>query len=287
MNWIVAGFLMFLSSVITYLLVRAASVRNISGSLQNVAMFLVPLFVFIPLAFSSGERLSVTLYQFGLLLLSAVLFSYFGSKWSVASIRYAPNPGYSLIVSKSYVVFTTIVAVVVFGSEITLQAAFAILFIMVFSALILIDRKQTHVSGVRPVWLLYALGAFFCWGMLAIMSKYLLDIGVPIYTRLIYVIGIACVLFLRDSRKEMSAIMAFDGVDWAIFTGMGLFSGAFNYFTQLGYLYAPNIGYINALNAASIAVVTIGASILFRDEFSWRKFIGVVGVIAGLTLLVI
>lgn len=287
MNWILAGLLMFLSSVATYLLVRAASVRNISGSLQNVAMFLVPLFVFIPLAFSSGVGLSVTLYEFGLLLLSAVLFSYFGSKWSVVSIRYAPNPGYSLILSKSYVVFTTFVAVLIFGSEITLQAIFAILCIIGFSALILIDRKKTHVSGVKPVWLAYAFGAFFCWGMLAIMSKYLLDIGVPIYTRLVYVIGIACILFLRDSRKEMKAVLAFGIKDWAIFVGMGVFSGAFNYFTQIGYLYAPNVGYINAINAASIAFVTIGASIFFHDEFSVRKFIGVIGVIAGLIMLVI
>jgi len=287
MNWIVAGFLMFVSSVVTYLLVRAASVRNISGSPQNVAMFLVPLFVFIPLAFSTDAGLSVTPYEFGLLLLSAVLFSYFGSKWSVVSIRYAPNPGYSLILSKSYVVFTTFVAVVLFGSEITLQAAVAILLIIGFSALILIDRKKTHVAGVKPVWLVYAFGAFFCWGMLAIMSKYLLDIGVPIYTRLVYVIGIACILFLRDSRKEIKAVAAFGGADWAIFVGMGLFSGSFNYFTQLGYLYAPNVGYINALNAASIAFVTIGARIFFHDELSWRKFIGVVGVIAGLILLVL
>lgn len=287
MSWILAGFLMFISSVVTYLLVRAASVRNMSGSLQNVAMFLVPLFVFIPLAISSGAGLSVTLYEFGLLLLSAVLFSYFGSKWSVISIGYAPNPGYSLILSKSYVVFTTFFAVVVFHSEIALQAILAIVLIIGFSALILIDRKKTHVSGVRPVWLAYAMGAFFCWGMLAIMSKYLLDIGVPIYTRLVYVIGIACVLFLRDSRKEIKALSAFGGTDWAIFIGMGLFSGAFNYFTQLGYLYAPNVGYINALNAASIALVTIGATILFHDEFSWRKFIGVVGVIVGLILLVL
>ncbi|MBI5019415.1 DMT family transporter [Candidatus Gottesmanbacteria bacterium] len=286
MHWIVAGFLMFASSVITYLLVRAASLRHITGAMQNVAMFVIPLFVFIPLAFSSGAGLAVTGYQFALLLLSAVLFSYLGSRWSVISLQYAPNPGYSLILSKSYVVFTTIVAVVLFGSEITVRAATAIIFIVAFSALILIDKKKTQVAGVKSVWLLYALGAFICWGMLAIMSKYLLEIGVPIYTRLVYVIGIACVLFLRDSWSELKSLHTFTQIDWAIWVGMGVFSGAFNYFTQVGYLVAPNIGYINALNAASIAFVTIGASLLFHDEFSWRKFIGVVGVITGLILLV-
>lgn len=286
MHWTVAGFLMFASSIATYLLVRAASVRNISGSLQNVAMFLVPLFIFVPFAFTVEAGLSVTPYQFILLFLSAVLFSYLGSRWSVISIGYAPNPGYSLILSKSYVVFTTVVAVVLFRADITLRAAAAILLIIAFSSLILIDRKKTHSAGVNPVWLLYAFGAFFCWGMLAITSKYLLEIGVPIYTRLVYVIGIACALFLRDSWKEIGSLRAFTLADWAVWVGMGVFSGAFNYFTQVGYVVAPNIGYINALNAASIAFVTIGASILFHDEFSWRKFTGVIGVIAGLILLV-
>lgn len=287
MNWILAGLLMFLSSVITYLLVRFASLRSMSGAMQNVAMFLVPLCIFIPLALSSAAGLHVTPYQFLLLLLSAVLFSYLGSRWSVISLAYAPNPGYSLIVSKSYVVFTTLAAVIFFGSEITLKAAISICLIIAFSSLLLIDPKKSHVKGVKPVWLFYALGAFVCWGMLSIMSKYLLTIGVPIYTRLVYVIGIACVLFLWDSRKEMREIRSFRRLDWIVFISIGIFSGAFNYFMQVGYMTAPNIGYINALGAASIAFVTMGANVFFHDEFSARKFIGVVGVIAGLIILVI
>ncbi len=285
MNWIVAGLCMFVSSVFTYLLVRAASLRNISGAIQNVAMFSVPLLIFVPLALSSGG-LGVNTYQLFLLLLCGILFSYFGSKWSVISIAHAPNPGYSLILSKSYVVFTTLVAVLVFGSELTVKTAISIMCILVFSALIMIDKKKTRHNAVKSSWLLYAFGAFFCWGMLALFSKYLLTIGVPIYTRLVYVIGIACILFLRDSWKELSALRSFRRDDWIIFLGMGIFSGAFNYFTQVGYAIAPNIGYINALNAASIAFVTIGARIFFHDEFNVRKFVGVVGVTLGLILLV-
>ena len=57
------------------------------------------------------------------------------------------------------------------------------------------------------------------------------------------------------------------------------------HFTFVAIKLAPNVGYVNATNAASIAAVTIFSIILFRDEFSWRKLAGVAGVVAGLILL--
>ena len=61
----------------------------------------------------------------------------------------------------------------------------------------------------------------------------------------------------------------------------------FNYFMQLGYTLAPNIGYVNATNAASISLVTIFAILLFKDEFSIKKLVGILGVTAGLLLLLV
>jgi uncharacterized membrane protein len=50
---------------------------------------------------------------------------------------------------------------------------------------------------------------------------------------------------------------------------------------------APNVGYVNAINAGSIAVVTVFAVILFKDELTKQKAIGIIGVTAGLVLLLI
>jgi uncharacterized membrane protein len=50
---------------------------------------------------------------------------------------------------------------------------------------------------------------------------------------------------------------------------------------------APNIGYVNAINASSISAVTVFSAILFKDDFSLKKFIGVLGVTAGLLLLIL
>lgn len=287
MNWILAAFLMFSCSVGAYLLNRKAMLSGMPLSLQNLSSFIIPLIVYIPLAFASHTAMTVTPYQLFILVTSAVIFSYGGSKFSLLSIKYAPNPGYSLILSKSYVVFTTIVAVLFFHSALTVQAMIAIVIIIIFSALIVIDPKLTHSKNVRPIWLPMAFGAFFCWGMLAISSKYLLTIGVPIYARLMYTMVIVSSIIFVEMKRQKDTFIGLSGNNKMLFITMGVLFAGFNYFMQVGYGVAPNIGYINAINASSIALVSIGAAIFFHDEFSIRKFIGVIGVIAGLILLVL
>lgn len=50
---------------------------------------------------------------------------------------------------------------------------------------------------------------------------------------------------------------------------------------------APNVGYVNAINAGSIAAVTIFAVLLFKDELTPKKAVGILGVTAGLILLLV
>lgn len=287
MNWILAGFLMFASSVPAYLLIRRATLKGMPLSVQNMACFLVPLLLYIPMAIVSHTSLVVTAYQFVVLVVSAILFSYLGAKFSLLSMQYAPNPGYSLVISKSYVVFTTLFAMIFFQAVLSVRAAIGVGLIILFSAVILIDPKKKQSGNARPIWLPLTIATFLCWGMLAISSKYLLEIGVPIYVRLIYMLAIVSALIFVDMKKEKVTLTKMSFHHWLLFIMIGIFFTGFNYFMQLGYGLAPNIGYINAINAASIAFVTIGATIFFHDEFSIRKFIGVIGVIAGLILLVI
>jgi uncharacterized membrane protein len=54
---------------------------------------------------------------------------------------------------------------------------------------------------------------------------------------------------------------------------------------QVGFNLAPNVGYVNATNAASISLLTLMSSIFFKDELTLKKMIGIVGVTAGLLLL--
>jgi uncharacterized membrane protein len=69
--------------------------------------------------------------------------------------------------------------------------------------------------------------------------------------------------------------------------GTGIFSTLFNLGQFEAIKLAPNVGYVNAINAASISMVTVFAVILFKDELTPKKAIGVLGVTAGLILLLV
>ena len=287
MNWILAGFLMFLCSVIQYLLVRKSVLLKIPSQFTNLAMFFIPVVMFGVTAVSLGTDLTVSWYELLVLAVMAFFFSYLGNIFSLKSIEVAPNPGYSLVLSKSYVVFTTIIAIPLFHQQLTARAALAIAIIIISSAIIMVTGKVKPAAHVPSSWLPLAVGAFFCWGMLSVASKYLLLIGVDVLPRLIYTMSIVTLLIAVEMRMKKMRWQSLSKTAWGVLTGIGILSAGFNYFMQEGFVTAPNIGYINAMNASSIGMVVIGSAIFFHDEFSWRKFIGVVGVILGLILLVV
>lgn len=286
MNWILSSTLMFVSSVITYLFVRLAGDKKIANPLKNLAMFFIPVILYILINTSQGGDLTVNLYQFAIIFIMAIFFSYLGNKFSLKSIELSPNPGFSLVISKSYVIFTTLAAVVLFNANLSLPAVISILLIISGSALIMIEKPTKESKKTNLTWFWFSLGAFFCWGMLAITSKYLLDIGVSIFSRLIYsMLIVSAIIFWEISSKKISFKIPKD--HWLILLIIGLTGASFNYFMQLSYQLAPNIGYINAMNASSIAAVTLLSGVFFKDELSFKKIVGVFIVVAGMILLVL
>ena len=149
MSWIAYGLMMFFASVALYLTVRKSSLIKTPAYLTNLAMFAIPLVAYIGIGIVSSSDLGITLWQALILLATAVIFAYGGNKASLHAIDVAPNPGYSLVLSKSYVLFTTLVAVTLLGAEITAQKVIAILVIVVFSALIMINPKGAKKVKAR------------------------------------------------------------------------------------------------------------------------------------------
>lgn len=285
MNWILLSLLMFFSSVVLYLSIRKSSILKVPTQLNNLAMFLFPLPAYILLGIITGQNFSITVLQGLIILTAAFFFSYLGNLFSLVSIERAPNPGYSLVISKSYVVFTTIVAVFIFQAQLNVQKAMAILLIVLFSSLISTSQK-TIKKETNQSWLLLAIGSFFCWGLLSITSKYLFSQGMNTYVFLSYLDGIVSFLIVLEALlKKTSFAQAKSNP--VILLLIGVFSTFFNLFMFEAIKTAPNIGYVNATNAASISLVTIFAILLFKDEFSLKKLIGVLGVTFGLILLLI
>ncbi len=276
---------MLLSSVALYLFIRKSNTLKTPQQLNNLAMFLIPVIVYSIVSVGTPTRFILKPFEYFLIVIQGIFFSYLGNVFSLKGIEYSPNPGYSLIISKSYVVFTAIASIFLFNAPLTFKSVAAILCIIGFSALITIDKGKNK-SGSSAVWLPYTMGAFFCWGLVALSSKYLLNLGVPILARLIYSMMVATVLIigeiivkkinLKISKNQLLTLLM-----------VGIFGSSYAYFMQVGINLAPNVGFVNATNAASISLLTLVSAFIFKDELSVRKMIGIVGVTVGLIALFI
>lgn len=286
MNWIFASLLMFISSVGLYLSVRKSKELRTPQQLNNLAMFLVPGFVYLVLTIKTSTSLTLTPFEYALILVQSIFFSYFGNVFSLRAIELSPNPGYSLMISKSYVVFTALASVVVFSAPLGIKEVMAIMAIVLFSALIVIDKNRKKLSSSSS-WFLLSVATFFCWGFLALSSKYLLILGVPILTRLLLSMMVVSVLIIGESIAKKVSWSNLSQAQLITLMLIGVFGSSFNFFMQVAYNMAPNVGFVNATNAASIAALTLLSSLFFKDEPSARKMVGVAGVLAGLVLLLV
>lgn len=284
MNWIIASLLMFLSSVALYLFVRKSNTLKTPQQLNNLAMFLIPVIVYLIVTIGTPTRFILTPFEYFLILIQGIFFGYLGNVFSLKGIEHSPNPGYSLIISKSYVVFTAIASIFIFNAPLTSKSVVAILCIIVFSALITIDTNKSK-SESNSLWLPYTIGAFFCWGFLALSSKYLLNLGVPILTRLIYSMIVATTLILGEIKVKKVKILNISRSQLVTLLLIGLCGSSFAYFMQVGFNLSPNVGYVNATNAASISLLTLLSALFFKDELTIKKMIGIVGITIGLIVL--
>lgn len=286
MNWITASLIMFSASVFLYVLVRKAALLRISTELVNLATMGIPFFLYITLAIQNKASLVITPFQLGLIFLLAIIGSYIPNVTSLKSIKYAPNPGYSLIISKSYVVFTTLVAVFLFKSHITFRALIAIMVIISFSIFIM-KGKVIHTKHTSPIWLPLSFVSFFGWGILSIGTKFAFTQGVTIYQRLIFLSVFVTLFILIEIRTRKISFYLPQRSHFFLLLFIGIFSALFNYFITLAIDLAPNIGYVNAINASSISAVTVASALIFKDDISVSKMIGILGVTGGLLLLIL
>ena len=284
MNWIIASLLMFISSVALYLCVRKSNALKTPQQLNNLSMFLIPVLVYLTLTVSTPTSFTLKPFEYLLILVQGIFFSYFGNRFSLKGIEYAPNPGYSLIISKSYVVFTAIASIFIFSAPLTLKSLAAIVLIVLFSALITINKNRNRTTS-NTLWFPYTMGAFFCWSFLTLSSKYLLNMGVPILTRLILSMVVTTALILGEILYKKVEWRKVSKDQLFVLTLIGVFGASFNYFMQVAFNLAPNVGLVNATNAASISLLTLMSTFFFKDELTVKKMIGVLGVTTGLLLL--
>ncbi|NMC35538.1 EamA family transporter [Candidatus Beckwithbacteria bacterium] len=277
---------MLISSVALYLLVRKSQQLKTETVFNNFAMFAIPTFIFLVMNVFQSNSLFIPWHWIGVFALAGFFLSYLGNVFSLNSIRLAPNPGYSLILSKSYVIFTTLTAVLIFDSALSAKEIMAILLIIIFSAVIMVDKNKQKEVRASKTWVLYAFGAFFAWGGLALASKYFIGQGIEILVFLFYIflfVSLFTIIEMKIRKKQF----LYNSSQLKILILIGVSAMLFNLFMQIGYKFAPNPGYINAMNAASISLVTLCAAYFYKDDLNRKKLTGVIGVTIGLLLLLL
>jgi drug/metabolite transporter (DMT)-like permease len=126
----------------------------------------------------------------------------------------------------------------------------------------MIDPKSSR-QATSSTWAILALGSFICWAFLSLMAKYFTSHGMPTLVFLTYIFAIATLCIVVEMWRR--------GIDFALisrrsspFILIGIASSGFNFFNFYAISLAPNVGYVNATNAASIGAVTVVSTWLFK-----------------------
>lgn len=146
MPWYGYSALMFLSSNIYYFFVKKSQAAGSSRYQYMIINHLIPLFLFLAMAIANGQNLNIGYKNISLIFVAANLFGFLGAILGYVAIQQAPNAGYSLVVQKGYAVYTSVLAVFLFSSELPLYKFGAILLILAFGAMISIDKPKQGAS---------------------------------------------------------------------------------------------------------------------------------------------
>ncbi len=285
-GWQAYSLVMFGSSVILYLFIRYLQKQNFDTNLISYAVGSGPLSVIAIYFLLSKKSLYIDFHYLLIIFVNAIFFSFFGNYISVKAIKLAPNSGYSLAIQKSYAPYTTLVSLLLFSESISFAKFVAFIIIIISIGQILVEPiPQTKKSDIK--WILYSWMAFFAFGNLVLINKYLLVQGLDAFVILFYTYLFATIPFsakIISIRRNIKFTIKKDIGGLVI---IAVLSSLFNIFMQLGIKSSPNIGYVNILNASSISVITILSAFLFKDKLTIQKLLGILGVFCGMILLFI
>jgi len=287
-SWIIYSALMFGFSVLTYVLTRKLQVSKVDNRLIAYAVGALPFPALLIYNLANGANFGIELSNIFLLAVTGIFFSYLGNKFSIEATKEAPNPGYSLIIQKSYAPFTAVMGVLLYNQVITLVGAVAIFVIIISTAQILINNEQKKKT-LSNMWIVQSFLAFFLFGILSLVSKYIMTQNVTPYLLSFYNFLFASMAFSIDYRDALrpSNLKKLSLVTIILLFVIGTSNGLFNIAMFSAIKTAPNIGYVNIINSSSITAITLLSALFFKDKLTLQKILGVIGVTCGLILLFI
>jgi len=284
-NWIIYSAVMFFGSIIYYLIVKKVQQLGADKHTYMAVNSIVPTILFLLLALTTSDTLMLSLKGFVLAFLGATVLNYFGSYFGYLGIEKAPNAGYAVIIQKSYALYTSILSVVLFNSELPFSKVLAILLIIVAAGFVIVDKKDGKFKFGSWVW--YSIATFFLFGMTTVFAKYISLWGDSTMAYLFWLLlGTTVMSWIRYyfNRKRVSTKLDKKMILWLI--AMSTMVSVFYWGKIQTTVTAPNIGYSGAVNASSNAVLVVVSAWLYKQELTLRKLLGALGVIAGLVVLI-
>lgn len=284
MSWITFAILIFFCSTTLYLILRKLSFLKVGNEIQNLFLFLPAAFVLYFYSLAKRYSLFITGQELAYLLIASFSI-WIGNVAILKSLKSAPNAGYPVLIGKSYVLITILLSPILFGSVLTLKSIVLVLLILFFISQIIIDKSKKNISK-KVDWILPAFFGFFFWGIMALSMISLKRPSLTPEVIIMYISIFASVIIGAEMiTRKVLIKSAVKHLGWLMVLGIvGLF---LNIFFMMGYRVAPNPGYMDAVNAASVAAITFFSVLLFKDEITSKKAIGIVGVITCLIFLLI
>lgn len=284
MDWVIGSLVSLALFASTSILIKYNWRAGVPAPVINFATYAVAIFVF----FFSVPKAELNVFaraDFWLVLLAG-LCVYFGNAASVRGLNLAPNPGYSQAINKSYVALTLIAAILFFGGELSWRKIAGIALIL--AGQLLITGKNPHAKKPHDSrWIRLSFAALFCYAGWSVAVKYAhAFLGVNQTAFLFWAVAVAMLFFAAEIYRGKISLIKYKKQFGSLFL-IGLASGFANVFMWDAFVRAPNMGYVNAIQTAGVAIVSLLAVKLFGDEFTLKKSLGIAGVIFGLLLIVL
>jgi len=280
-TWIIYSVIVLVAAIASLLVNRKLQLRQVSVHYQGLMMFLLPFLGYSIWAIFQPENIMISFFEIIEISLAAIIFVQIGTLFMLKAMSLARNPGYAISLSQTSVITATILSVVIFNSLFSAINFLSILFIIVFSALIFDKKSRVQEKTSKISWYWYALIGGVLVSGYTLSSKYFIMQDISLLARLFYSFGamtIAQIIYLLWSKPKLS-LNVFDG---SLLIISGIVTLVFNIFFQLGLQFAPNPGFMNAVNSSSVVPVTLLSAYLYKDELSLKKIIGILGVFGGL-----
>lgn len=133
-------------------------------------------------------------------------------------------------------------------------------------------------------WIIYCFVGMFNIACLVLILKHLTN-SIPEQVIMFFIMGIATIGFLIHSIYTNSMGQIGYNINLFLLIIAGILSYIGNLYWLKGLKYAPNPGYAMAIFDIRTIVVAIGAYIIFSNELSLIKFLGIIICIFGARLV--